>query len=173
LKSPGAVIGPGQPILLPGDSAEVHFEGEIALVLGRRLRRVAPGAALDAVLGVTAACDVTARDLQRADRTFTRAKSFDTFCPLGPVVQLRPRWDQLAVTTRLNGEMRQQGDVRQMLWGFAELLSFASRFLTFEPGDVVLTGTPAGVGALADGDQLEVEVSSVGVLRSPVRALAP
>lgn len=170
LKSPGAVIGPAAPIVLPPESARVEHEGEIAVVVGRRLSRASEADAARAVLGVTAACDVTARDLQRRDPTFARAKSFDTFCPLGPAVLVAPDLDDLAVVTRVNGEERQRGHVSQMLWGIVELLVYASRMMTLEPGDVVLTGTPAGVGPLADGDRLEVEVPGVGVLVNPVEA---
>jgi len=170
LKSPGSVIGPRAPIVLPPESQRVEHEGEIAVVLGARLRRAPAADAARAVLGVTAACDVTARDLQRRDPTFARAKSFDTFCPLGPAVLVEPDLEELAVVTRVNGEERQRGHVSQMLWGIAELLAYASRMMTLEPGDVVLTGTPAGVGPLADGDRLEVEVEGVGVLVNPVEA---
>ena len=113
---------------------------------------------------------MTARDLQRSDATFARAKSFDTFCPLGPAIQVEPELDALEVVTRVNGEERQRGSSREMLWGIVELLGYASRMMTLEPGDVVLTGTPAGVGPLADGDALEVEVSGVGTLETPVEA---
>jgi 2-keto-4-pentenoate hydratase/2-oxohepta-3-ene-1,7-dioic acid hydratase in catechol pathway len=173
LKAPSSVIGPESPIVLPPESARVEYEGEIALVVRRRLRRARAEDALDAVLGVTAACDVTARDLQRRDSRFSRAKSFDTFCPLGPAVRVVDdpgELEELEVVTRLNGEERQRGRVDQMLWPLAELLAFASRMMTLEPGDVVLTGTPAGVGTLADGDVVEVEVTGVGVLRNPVEA---
>ncbi|KAB2958461.1 MAG: fumarylacetoacetate hydrolase family protein [Thermoanaerobaculia bacterium] len=170
LKSPGAVIGHLAPVVLPPESERVEHEGEIAVVVGRRLSRASAADAARAVLGVTAACDVTARDLQRRDPTFARAKSFDTFCPLGPAVLVAPDLDDLAVVTRVNGEERQRGHVSQMLWGIVELLVYASRMMTLEPGDVVLTGTPAGVGPLADGDRLEVEVPGVGVLVNPVEA---
>ena len=116
------------------------------------------------------ACDVTARDLQRSDPTFARAKSFDTFCPLGPAIQVEPDLDELEVITRVNGEVRQSAHCRDMLFGILDLLSYASRMMTLEAGDVILTGTPEGVGPLADGDVLEVEVSDVGVLDSPVEA---
>jgi 2-keto-4-pentenoate hydratase/2-oxohepta-3-ene-1,7-dioic acid hydratase in catechol pathway len=170
LKSPGSVIGHLAPVVLPPESQRVEFEGEIAVVVGRRLCRASAEDAARAVLGVTAACDVTARDLQKRDPTFARAKSFDTFCPLGPAVRVEPDLGDLAVATRVNGEERQRGHVSQMLWGIVDLLVYASRMMTLEPGDVVLTGTPAGVGALADGDRLEVEIPGVGVLVSPVEA---
>jgi 2-keto-4-pentenoate hydratase/2-oxohepta-3-ene-1,7-dioic acid hydratase in catechol pathway len=168
LKSPGSVIGPATPVVLPPESQRVEYEGEIAVVLRDRLRRASAADAERAVLGVTAACDVTARDLQRRDPTFARAKSFDTFCPLGPAVLVEPDLTGLAVVTRVNGAERQRGHVREMLWGIVDLLVYASRMMTLEPGDVVLTGTPAGVGELHDGDRLEVEVSGVGVLANPV-----
>lgn len=168
LKSPGSVIGPQAAILLPPESAQVEFEGEIAVVLGRPLRRADAKAARAAILGVTAANDVTARDLQRRDPTFARAKSFDTFCPLGPALWLRPELEELSVVTRLNGEERQRGSAGDMLWGIVDLLVYASRMMSLAAGDVVLTGTPAGVGRLAPGDTLEVEVNGVGVLRNPV-----
>ncbi|KAB2956276.1 MAG: fumarylacetoacetate hydrolase family protein [Thermoanaerobaculia bacterium] len=170
LKSPGSVIGSRTPIVLPPESSRVEFEGEIAVVLRHRLTRADAAACARAVLGVTAAIDVTARDLQRRDATFARAKSFDTFCPLGPAILVEPDLADLTVETRLGGEVRQRGHVGEMIWGIVDLLVYASRMMTLEPGDVVLTGTPAGVGPLADGDRLEVEVSGVGVLEAPVEA---
>ncbi|MFN7960193.1 MAG: fumarylacetoacetate hydrolase family protein [Thermoanaerobaculia bacterium] len=168
LKAISSVVGPGAPILLPPESERVEFEGEIALVVGSRLRRASAAEARSGVLGVTCACDVTARDLQKKDATFARGKSFDTFCPLGPAIRVRPDLEDLEVATRINGEERQRGHVRDMAWGLVELLVYISRFITLEPGDLVLTGTPAGVGTLQPGDRVEVEVPGVGVLRSPV-----
>ena len=170
LKAPSSVIGPNTPIVLPPESSRVEFEGEVAVVLRGRLCRATKQQARDAVLGVLAACDVTARDLQKKDPCFSRAKSFDSFCPLGPAVLLGAALDDLEVVTRVNGVERQRGHVRDMSWGIVELLVYASRMMTLEPGDVILTGTPAGVGALADGDRVEVEVSGVGVLANPVEA---
>jgi 2-keto-4-pentenoate hydratase/2-oxohepta-3-ene-1,7-dioic acid hydratase in catechol pathway len=170
LKSPYSVIGPGEAVTLPPESAEVHFEGEVALVIGATVRRATPAQAEAALVGYTAACDVTARDLQQKDRTFARAKSFDTFCPLGPAVRLGLPGPEVAVVTRVNGVERQRGRVAEMAWGPVELVVYASRFLTLEPGDVILTGTPAGVGRLEPGDRVEVEVSGAGVLANPVRA---
>ena len=171
LKAPSSLIGPKRPVVLPPESERVEFEGEIAVVVGRRLRRGAPDEARAAVLGVTAACDVTARDLQRRDATFARGKGFDTFCPLGPAILVGADLEDLSVTTRINGETRQQGHVREMEWGVVDLLVYVSRFMTLEPGDVLLTGTPAGVGPLTAGDRLEVEVSGVGTLENPVEEL--
>ena len=171
LKATTSVVGPGAPIVLPPESGQVEYEGEIAVVLGKSLRRASEAEARGAVLGVTCACDVTARDLQRRDPTFARAKSFDTFCPLGPAVLVDPALDELTVTTRVNGEERQRGRTDQMIFSIPELLAYVSRMMTLEPGDVVLTGTPAGVGTLANGDRVEVEVAGVGVLANPVELL--
>jgi 2-keto-4-pentenoate hydratase/2-oxohepta-3-ene-1,7-dioic acid hydratase in catechol pathway len=168
LKAPSSVIGPRAPIVLPLESQRVEYEGEIAVVLRRRLSRATPEEATQAVLGVTCACDVTARDLQRKDATFARAKSFDTFCPLGPAVLVGTDLDDLTVVTRLNGSERQRGHTREMVFGIVDLLVYTSRMMTLEPGDVLLTGTPGGVGPLAGGDLVEVEVSGVGVLANPV-----
>jgi 2-keto-4-pentenoate hydratase/2-oxohepta-3-ene-1,7-dioic acid hydratase in catechol pathway len=170
LKSPGAIVGPGTPIVLPPESSQVEYEGEVALVVRHRLRRAAAADAARAILGVTAANDVTARDLQKKDNRFSRAKSFDSFCPLGPAVLVEPDLDGLVVATRVNGVERQRAPVGDMLFGLVELVVWCSRMMTLEPGDVILTGTPAGVGALADGDVVEVEVTGVGVLRNPVEA---
>ncbi|HEV8630995.1 MAG TPA: fumarylacetoacetate hydrolase family protein [Thermoanaerobaculia bacterium] len=171
LKATTALIGPREPIALPPQSADVQYEGEIALVLGSTARRVDEAAAADAILGWTAACDVTARDLQRRDQTFARAKSFDTFCPLGPAIHLGVPGPEVTVVTRVNGVERQRGRVADMAWGPAALVAYVSRFITLEPGDLLLTGTPAGVATLKPGDQVEVEVSDVGVLANPVEAL--
>lgn len=170
LKSPSSVVGPGAAIVLPPESSRVDFEGEIALVVKRRLRRVSAAEALAGILGVTCACDVSARDLQRRDGSFSGAKSFDTFCPLGPAIRIDPDFAALEVRTRVNGEDRQHGRVGEMVFGFAELLAYASCRMTLEPGDLFLTGTPAGVGPLADGDRVEVEIPGVGILANPVEA---
>lgn len=168
LKSPGSVVGTRTPVVLPPESARVEHEGEIAVVVGARLTRASAAEAARAILGVTAANDVTARDLQKRDATFARAKSFDTFCPLGPALRLDPDLEELTVETRVNGERRQRGAASEMAWGIVDLLVYASRMMTLEPGDLLLTGTPSGVGPLADGDRVEVEVSGVGTLANPV-----
>ncbi len=170
LKAPSSIVGPRVPIVLPPESERVDYEGEIAVVLRRGLTRASPEEARAAILGVTCACDVTARDLQRKDPTFARAKSFDTFCPVGPAVLIEPDLDELAVRTRVNGEPRQEAPASEMSFGILELLSYASRMMTLKPGDMVLTGTPAGVGPLVDGDEVEVEVNGVGVLSNPVES---
>lgn len=171
LKAPSSVIGPSAPILLPPESERVEHEGEIAVVLRRGLRRASRDEAAKAILGVTCACDVTARDLQRRDPTFARAKSFDSFCPLGPCVLVQPNLDGLEVVTRVNGEERQRGRSDQMIFGILDLLAYVSRMMTLDPGDVVLTGSPAGVGPLAEGDRVEVEIEGGGVLSNPVEVL--
>lgn len=170
LKSPGTVIGPGAPVVLPPESDQVEYEGEIAVVIRARLSRPSRAQVEAAILGITAANDVTARDLQRRDKTFARGKSFDSFCPLGPAIRVSPDWEELEVVTRLNGEERQRGRGDRMLWDVFEMVRYVATCMTLEPGDVVLTGTPAGVGKLAPGDLVEVEVAQVGVLQNPVEA---
>ncbi len=173
LKPPSALIGDGDAIILPPESERVEHEGEIAVVIGRRMRRVGQWEAMAGIAGITCANDVTARDLQRRDGQWTRAKGFDTFCPLGPrVVPLRelPALDELEVVCRVNGKVRQRGRAGEMAFPIPALLSHISQIMTLEPGDVVLTGTPSGVGPLVAGDVVEVEVSGVGVLSNPVVA---
>jgi 2-keto-4-pentenoate hydratase/2-oxohepta-3-ene-1,7-dioic acid hydratase in catechol pathway len=155
LKGTNALSGPREPIVLPVESAEVHFEGEVALVIGSTARRASRDEAAAAIFGWSAACDVTARDLQNKDRTFARAKSFDTFCPLGPAIRLGVPGPDVEVVTRVDGKERQRGRVGDMAWGPVALVEFVSRFITLEPGDLVLTGTPAGVGPLHDGETVE------------------
>ncbi len=171
LKAVSAVIGPGAPIVLPPESQRVEHEGEIAVVLRRRLTRGATAdEARNAVLGVTCANDVTARDLQKKDGRFARAKGFDTFCPLGPAIRVGADLEDLEVILRVNGAERQRGHVRLMAFPIVDLLLYVSRMMTLEPGDVLLTGTPAGVGPLVEGDRVEVEIPGVGVLSNPVEA---
>jgi 2-keto-4-pentenoate hydratase/2-oxohepta-3-ene-1,7-dioic acid hydratase in catechol pathway len=151
----------------------VDYEAELAVVIGRSCRKVRSEEAWDYVLGVTCGNDVTARDLQQLDDQWTRAKGFDTFCPLGPWVVTGLREGDVAdleVVCRANGEQRQAGWTSEMTFSPTELIAFASSIMTLEPGDVIMTGTPEGVGPLAAGDVLEVEVGGVGVLRNPVRA---
>lgn len=168
LKAPSSLLAPEDTVVLPQASERVDFEGEFALVIGKRTKNVEPGDALAHVAGVTLACDVTARDLQKRDRTFARAKSFDTFCPLGPRLLPDPEWDELELVTRVNGTERQRGRARDLIWSFAELLSYVSRHMTLEPGDLMLTGTPAGVGQLAHGDRVEIASTQIGSLQFDV-----
>jgi len=146
----------------------VDYEGELAVVIGQRARNVPPQKAHDFILGYTCANDVTARDLQRRDNQWTRAKGFDTFSPLGPyiVTDLDPA--HLAIRSRVNGELRQDGSTADMVFGVAELIAYISQVMTLEPGDVILTGTPSGVGPLQPGDVVEVEIEGIGTLRNPV-----
>lgn len=173
LKPPSALIGYGDPIVLPGASQRVEHEGEIAVVMGRRLKGATEKEALAAIAGITCANDVTARDLQKTDSQWTRAKGFDTFCPVGPrVVPLQELGDirALEVRCRVNGEVRQHGHAADMAFPIPVLVSYASHIMTLERGDLILTGTPAGVGPLKAGDVVEVEIRGVGVLRNPVVA---
>ena len=170
-KPPSSVIGDGDPIELPAASDQVEHEAEIAVVVGRTLRRASERDVLDAVRGITCANDVTARDLQRIDDQWARAKGFDTFCPIGPdVVPLEALGpvEQLVVICRVNGEEKQHGYARDMAFGLPRILSYTSHIMTLEPGDIVLTGTPAGVGLLRPGDTVEVEIPGVGILSNPV-----
>jgi 2-keto-4-pentenoate hydratase/2-oxohepta-3-ene-1,7-dioic acid hydratase in catechol pathway len=172
LKPPSSVIGSGGAIVLPRESRQVEHEAEIGVVIGTRLRRATAEQAAAAIAGITCVNDVTARDLQRLDEQWTRAKGFDTFCPLGPrLVPVAPeRLQSLVVVCRVNGDERQRGAVRQMVFPIPALLSYVSQVMTLEPGDLVATGTPAGVGPLRPGDVVEVEIAEVGVLRNPVVA---
>jgi 2-keto-4-pentenoate hydratase/2-oxohepta-3-ene-1,7-dioic acid hydratase in catechol pathway len=171
LKPPTAVIGPLQPIRVPAESNEVHHEAELAVVIGTVTRNVAIEDAGAHILGYTAANDVTARDLQRGDGQWTRSKGFDTFCPLGPAIdtELDPL-EGLSVMCRVNGEIRQAGSTSDLVFGVSELVAFISRIMTLLPGDVILTGTPSGVGPIVPGDTVEVEIEGVGVLVNPVRS---
>jgi 2-keto-4-pentenoate hydratase/2-oxohepta-3-ene-1,7-dioic acid hydratase in catechol pathway len=168
-KPPTALIGPGEPILLPGVSERVEFEGEIGVVIARRLRNADPAAAERAIGGYVCVNDVTCRDLQKLDGQWARAKGFDTFCPVGPRVANGLDWRTLELTCRVNGVERQRGKATDMQFPIPELVSFLSGIMTLEPGDLIATGTPAGTGQLHDGDTVEVEISGVGTLSNPVR----
>jgi 2-keto-4-pentenoate hydratase/2-oxohepta-3-ene-1,7-dioic acid hydratase in catechol pathway len=171
LKPPSSVIGDGASIVLPRESERVEHEGEIALVVGRRARNVDADAAWAFIAAIAPLNDVTARDLQRADGQWTRAKGFDTFCPLGrPVALHRVDPAALEVVCRVNGEERQRGSVAEMSFPIPVLIEYISSIMTLEPGDVIATGTPSGVGPLTPGDVVEVEIPGVGRLRNPVVA---
>ena len=170
LKPPSSVIASGDPIELPSASGQVEYEGEIGLVVGRTLRRASEGDALRGVRGVVALNDVTARDLQRSDGQWTRAKGFDTFCPIGPEAAAPADFAALTVITRVNGDERQRGRASDMVFSVPTLLAYISQVMTLEPGDVVATGTPAGVGPLRRGDVVEVEVVGLSKTSNPVRA---
>jgi 2-keto-4-pentenoate hydratase/2-oxohepta-3-ene-1,7-dioic acid hydratase in catechol pathway len=169
LKPPSSLLAPGAAIELPAGSQRVEHEAEIGIVIGQRLQRANVDRALQSIFGVTAVNDVTARDIQKSEVQFTRAKGFDTFCPVGPVIETAADLTRLTVSGRVNGQERQSGTVAEMIFDIGTLLSFISHVMTLEPGDLVSTGTPAGVGPLVPGDVVEVEVSGVGVLRNGVR----
>ena len=165
LKPPTAVIGPGADIVMPPSSSQVDYEGELAVVIGKKCRDVPSKKADDYILGYANFNDVTARDLQRRDGQWTRAKSFDTFAPLGPyVVDLDP--SSLAITTRVNGAVRQKSCTSDLIFSVPELIEFVSEIMTLLPGDVIATGTPPGVGSLNGGDVVEVEIEGLAVLKN-------
>ena len=168
LKPPSAVIAAGEPIVLPPQSTQVEFEGEIGIVLARALRHASESDAREAIGGVVAVNDVTARDLQKKDSQWTRAKGFDSFCPVGDAA-LPPRdLAALTVVTRVNGTERQRGKAADMAFSIPRLLAYISSIMTLEPGDLVATGTPAGVGPLRPGDTVEVEIAGLSVVKNPV-----
>jgi len=170
LKGLNTLTGPGDDIPYPSWTQDLQFEGELAVVIARVMRDVAPEEALEYVLGYTCACDVTARDKQRADLQWARGKSADGFCPVGPWLETDLDPTNVRVQTRINGEVKQDGTTRDMIFPVAEVLSYISRFMTLGPGDLVLTGTPDGVGPLQVGDTVEVEVEGVGTLVNEVAA---
>ncbi len=172
LKPPTAVLAPGRPIQLPPESKEVHHEGELAVVIGRKARLIGPEDASKHILGYTCANDVTARDIQRREQRYTRGKGFDTFCPLGPNIVTADVFEpgEHALTCRVNGEEKQNSTLDDFIFEIPYVVSFVSHVMTLLPGDVVLTGTPMGVGPIVDGDVVEVEVDGIGVLRSPVES---
>ena len=164
MKPSTAVIANKMRIFLPEMSERVDYEGELAVVIGRKCRKVTPEEAPDYILGYSCFNDVTARDLQQKDGQYTRAKSFDTFAPYGPWISTSVDPLDLKITTRVNGEVRQEGKTSDMIFSPFELVSFISRIMTLLPGDVVVTGTPPGVGALNDGDRVEIEIEGIGTL---------
>ncbi len=169
LKPSTALVGSDDPIVLPPESTEVHFEAELAVVVGRMCRRVPVEDAASVILGYTCANDVTARDLQRTDSQWTRAKGFDTFCPLGPWIDTEVDPANLTVECEVNGVTRQHASTSTLIRSVPELVAAVSAVMTLLPGDVILTGTPAGVGPLARGDEVAVTVSGLGTLVNPVR----
>ena len=170
LKPPSSVIGTNMHIIYPGISKRVDFEAELAVVIGEACRHVSPREALKKVWGYTCGNDVTARDLQTRDGQWTRAKSFHTFCPLGPWIETDIDPGNLRITARVNGEIRQHSNTNQMLFPVEELVAFVSKVMTLTPGDVILTGTPSGVGPLEVGDEISIEIEGIGVLRNTVIA---
>lgn len=170
LKPSTSVVGPDQPIVLPHESAEVHHEAELAVVIGRLCKDVPVERADEVVLGYTCANDVTARDLQRSDLQWARAKGFDTFCPIGPWVETELDFSDVRVTCEVGDELRQDGRTSAMIRGVPELVAYVSRMMTLLPGDVILTGTPAGVGPIVDGDVVTVGIDGIGDLTNRVVA---
>jgi 2-keto-4-pentenoate hydratase/2-oxohepta-3-ene-1,7-dioic acid hydratase in catechol pathway len=169
LKPSSSVIASGQTILLPGQSAQVEHEAELVAVIGKRGRHVTGENAKKHILGYTVGNDVTARDLQKSDDQWTRAKGFDTFCPFGPWIDTDFDPSDAVVTCRVNGQMRQMASTRDMVFDVQTLIAYISSVMTLEPGDLIFTGTPAGVGELHDGDRVEVEIDGLGSLLNPVR----
>jgi 2-keto-4-pentenoate hydratase/2-oxohepta-3-ene-1,7-dioic acid hydratase in catechol pathway len=170
LKALNALSNPGDDIPMPAWTNELHHEGELAVVIARTMRDVAPEDALDFVLGYTIANDVTARDAQRSDLQWVRAKSSDGFCPVGPWLETDVDPSDLSVQVRVNDALRQDGHTRDLIFSVPEILAYISRFLTLEPGDLVLTGTPDGVGPLQPGDVVEVTIDAIGTLQNTVVA---
>ncbi len=168
LKPPSSVIRDGEPIVLPPQSERVEFEGEIGIVIGTRLTKGSEKEALAAIRGIVAVNDVTARDLQRKDSQWTRAKGFDTFCPIGNAVPAPEDLASLTIVTRVNGEERQRGSAAEMVFSIPTLLSYVSHVMTLEPGDILATGTPSGVAPLAPGDVVEVEIEGYSSVSNPV-----
>jgi 2-keto-4-pentenoate hydratase/2-oxohepta-3-ene-1,7-dioic acid hydratase in catechol pathway len=170
MKPSTSVIGQGETIVLPPQSHRVDHEAELGVVIGKAARNVAEPEAEDFILGYTCANDVTARDLQAKDVQFTRAKGFDTFCPLGPEIVTDVDGGKLDISCRVGGELRQQSNTSDMIFGPAQLVAFVSSVMTLLPGDVIITGTPDGIAPLKDGDLVEVEIEGIGTLSNPVRA---
>jgi 2-keto-4-pentenoate hydratase/2-oxohepta-3-ene-1,7-dioic acid hydratase in catechol pathway len=172
-KPPSSVIGPGETIILPPQSQQVEHEAELVAVIGKRGRWIAPENAQQHILGYTIGNDVTARDLQRRDGQWTRGKGFDTFCPLGPWIETEFDASDALITCHVSGEMRQMASTRDMVFRIRQLIAFASSVMTLEPGDCIMTGTPAGVGPLLPNDEVEITIEGLGSLKNPVAAERP
>ncbi|PPI55681.1 fumarylacetoacetate hydrolase family protein [Rathayibacter toxicus] len=172
LKPNTAVIGPGDAIVLPEDSQRVECEGELAIVIGAVARHVRAEDYQDVVFGYTIANDVTARDLQRADGQWARAKGYDTFCPVGPVIETELVWNESALETRVNGRAEQSASTGDMIHGVPEIIASVSRVFTLLPGDLILTGTPAGTAPIANGDTVAIDIDGIGTLFNSVTVRA-
>lgn len=168
MKPPSAVTGPGAPIVYPEMSQQVSFEAELAIVIGKRARQVPEEKALDYVLGYTCANDMSAKDLQKKDGQWTRGKSFDTFCPLGPAIATGLNPNNLKITSTVNGQLKQDSNTSDMLFKPAWLVSYISQIMTIEPFDVIITGTPPGAGDVQPGDVIEIEIEGIGFLKNTV-----
>ena len=169
LKPSTAVIGPGEWIIRPQMAGQVDYEAELAIVIGKRCEKVAVEDAREFVFGYTCLNDVTARDLQALDGQWTRAKGFDTFCPIGPVITDEIDPDHAKICSRLNGEVRQASNTTYFLWKTNQLISFISHVMTLLPGDVITTGTPSGIGPMEAGDRIEIEIQGIGILENRVK----
>ncbi len=169
-KPPSAIIGPGEPIVRPRGWQRVDFEGELGVVIGRRCRRVSAADALGYVCGYTIVNDVTVRDLQKKDGQFTRAKGFDSFCPVGPALVAGQELDptRLRIVTKVDGVVKQDAPTSDMIFDVPTIIAVASRVMTLEPGDLIATGTPAGVGPIQPGNVVEIEIEGIGILKNPV-----
>jgi 2-keto-4-pentenoate hydratase/2-oxohepta-3-ene-1,7-dioic acid hydratase in catechol pathway len=172
MKPQTAVIGNAETIIYPPQTKELHYEGELAIVIGKKTRNVTVENAEHYIAGYTCANDITARDLQRMDGQWTRSKSFDTFCPLGPKIAKNIDPTNLAIATRVNGITKQKSNTNQMIFNVFQLVSFISGIMTLMPGDIIITGTPSGVGELQAGDTVEVEIEEIGILKNTVMRLA-
>jgi 2-keto-4-pentenoate hydratase/2-oxohepta-3-ene-1,7-dioic acid hydratase in catechol pathway len=170
MKPPSAIIPSGDAIVLPPQSSQVEHEAELVVVIGKRGRHIQAGNARKHILGYTIGNDVTARDLQKTDGQWTRAKGFDTFCPFGPWIDTEFDPSDAVITCRVNGQMRQMASTRDMVFNVGVLIAYISSIMTLEPGDLIFTGTPSGVGELKDGDEVSVEIEGLGTIRNKVRA---
>jgi len=169
MKPPSSIISNGDTVILPPQSAQVEHEGELVVVIGKRGRNITAENARKHILGYTIGNDVTARDLQRSDNQWTRAKGFDTFCSFGPWIDTDFDPADAVLTTRVNGQMRQMASTRDMVFNIPTLIAYISSVMTLEPGDLIFTGTPSGVGELKNGDEVDVEIEGLGVLKNSVR----
>lgn len=167
-KPPSSLVAPGEAIVLPPQSQQVEYEGELAVVIGKRAKNITSEIARQHILGYTIANDVTARDLQHKDNQWTRAKGFDTFCPVGPWIETSVDPFDLLVSTHVNGILRQMSSTKDMIFPIYELAAYITSIMTLEPGDLILTGTPAGVGGLKHGDSVRITIEGIGELSNPV-----
>jgi 2-keto-4-pentenoate hydratase/2-oxohepta-3-ene-1,7-dioic acid hydratase in catechol pathway len=168
MKPTSALIGPGERIVLPGQSERVDYEAELGVVIGRECHNVAAVEAEDYIFGFTCVNDVTARDLQKKDGQWTRGKGFDTFCPVGPWIVDKVDYRKLQVESYLNGKLKQSANISQMIFPIPKLIAFISKVMTLYPGDLISTGTPAGVGPMSTGDQIEIRIEKIGSLVNDV-----
>jgi len=170
MKPPSSIINPGDTVILPLQSSQVEHEGELVAVIGKRGRHITADNAKKFIMGYTIGNDVTARDLQKTDGQWTRAKGFDTFCPFGPWIDTEFDPSDAVVTVRVNGQMRQMASTRDMVFNVGVMVAYISSVMTLEPGDLIFTGTPSGVGELKDGDEVSVEIEGLGEIRNSVKS---